>query len=135
MNPIICIGENLEKKEQNETQFFLNKQIENILKSVNKEYVSNIILAYEPIWAIGTGRKTDPIKINNIVRNIRIKISLLFSNEISKKIRIIYGGSISNLNAESFLLQKEIDGILVGKYSLEVKNFLSLTKIAQKIKK
>lgn len=80
-------------------------------------------------------KKIIPNQINQIIKNIRKKISLLFSLKESEKIRIIYGGSISSSNAESFLMQKEIDGILIGKNSLKVSDFLFFIKIAKNIKK
>ncbi|KAB8122058.1 MAG: triosephosphate isomerase (TIM) [Candidatus Phytoplasma cynodontis] len=137
MYPIVCIGENFEENDdkKEKTKFFLDKQIEIIFKNVDLKEVKNIIIAYEPTWAIGTEKKIIPNQINQIIKNIRKKISLLFSLKESEKIRIIYGGSISSSNAESFLMQKEIDGILIGKNSLKVSDFLFFIKIAKNIKK
>ncbi|WCA22582.1 triose-phosphate isomerase [Candidatus Phytoplasma oryzae] len=137
ISPIVCIGEiSEEKNTKKKTEIFLNKQIEKILKNIQHKDIKNIILAYEPFWAIGKNNiKINPQKINKVIEKIRKKISILFSNQISEKIRIIYGGSISVTNAKYFLKEKEIDGILIGKNSLNFSHFLFFTKIAEKINK
>ncbi|MDC9031852.1 triose-phosphate isomerase [Columbia Basin potato purple top phytoplasma] len=131
--PIVCIGEDIFIKEKNETQKFLDNQLENIFKNIPYHLAEKIILAYEPCWAIGTTKYLKPEDANEIIKNIRKKISSLFSEELAQKIRIIYGGSINVNNIESILKQKEVDGVLIGKSSLNVENFLSCTKIGLKI--
>ncbi|MDV3166875.1 MAG: triose-phosphate isomerase [Vigna little leaf phytoplasma] len=128
--PIVCLGETLEIKNKNQTEFFLNNQLGRILKNIQPIDLENIIFAYEPMWAIGTGQNLEPEVANQIIGFIRKKVSMLFSEELAQKIRIVYGGSVNNSNAESFLIQSEIDGILIGKNSLQINDFLFLTRIA-----
>ncbi|MBP3059259.1 triose-phosphate isomerase [Texas Phoenix palm phytoplasma] len=131
--PVICIGENLKIKEKNETELFLNNQLEIILKNIDIVFLEKIIFAYEPVWSIGTGNILSCEKANKIIKKIRDKISLLFNEKVAQKVRIIYGGSIDIANVSSFLKQKEIDGILSGKSSLQVEEFLFFTELAEKI--
>ncbi|MDV3167765.1 MAG: triose-phosphate isomerase [Candidatus Phytoplasma stylosanthis] len=131
--PIVCIGEDIVAKEENWTESFLDIQLKKIFLNVPKENINKIILAYEPFWAIGTGKSVQPEVANEIIFNIRKKISSLFSEEDAQKIRIIYGGSINTNNVEVFLRQKEIDGILAGNSSLNMEDFLFFTQVALKI--
>ncbi|WP_225696025.1 triose-phosphate isomerase [Candidatus Phytoplasma sp. AldY-WA1] len=131
--PIVCIGEDINTKNENKTKIFLETQLENIFQNVPQDYVEKIILAYEPFWAIGTGKSLQPEDSNEIIKNIRQKVASLFSNELAQKIRIIYGGSTNESNIEIILKQKEIDGVLIGNSSLEVSSFLYFTKIGLKI--
>ncbi|MFR0367967.1 triose-phosphate isomerase [Candidatus Phytoplasma palmae] len=131
--PVICLGENLKIKEQNKTEFFLNNQLEVILKNIDIAFLDKIIFAYEPFWSIGTNKILSCAEANQIIKKIRHKISLLFNDQIAKKVRIIYGGSVNVSNVVSFLQQTEIDGILSGKSSLTVEDFLFFTEVAEKI--
>ncbi|WP_341266445.1 triose-phosphate isomerase [Candidatus Phytoplasma fraxini] len=131
--PILCIGEDNSVKQANKTQSFLDDQLTTILQDISHDCISKIILAYEPFWAIGSGKSLQPEEANEIIKNIRKKITSLFSQEIADQIRIIYGGSINMDNIEVILKQKEIDGVLIGNSSLQVENFLSFAEIGLKI--
>lgn len=128
--PVLCFGETLEIKEQQQTKVFLDNQLEKMLKNISLDNMEKVILAYEPIWAIGTGKNMEPDLANYTIRHVRNKIACLFSNEIAKNIRIVYGGSVNINNVENLLQKPEIDGILVGKSSLKIDDFLFFTKIA-----
>ncbi|KND62630.1 triose-phosphate isomerase [Candidatus Phytoplasma phoenicium] len=128
--PVLCFGETLEVKEQYQTKVFLDHQLEKMMKNIPLDNIEKIILAYEPIWAIGTGKNVEPEIANDIIRNIRKKIASLFSHTVAQNIRIVYGGSVNVNNVEAFLQKPEIDGILAGKSSLQINDFLFFTKIA-----
>ncbi|MDO8168019.1 triose-phosphate isomerase [Candidatus Phytoplasma melaleucae] len=134
MYPIVCIGESLEVKKQNKTELILNKQLNDILQNVQIQSLTKIIFAYEPIWAINQSTSETPEKANQTIRKIKKLISVIFKHEISHKIRVIYGGSVSVANADLFFQQKEIDGILTGRSSLNAAIFLSLITKAQQNK-
>jgi triosephosphate isomerase len=136
MYPIVCVGEHLEIRNKQETKLFLKNQIYEIFKNIPEQNMKNIIIAYEPFWAINTtNQNLDPKEKNKIIKNIRETINLIFSKKISEQIRIIYGGSVNMDNIENLLKQKEIDGVLIGQNSLKVENFLFCIEIAKKIKK
>ncbi|WP_349402111.1 triosephosphate isomerase [Candidatus Phytoplasma solani] len=132
LSPILCLGETLETKEKNETKVFLEKQLTQSLKGVPQNSLEQIIIAYEPVWAIGTGKTATPEDANNIIQQIRNKIATLYSNQMAESVRILYGGSVSCDNIENILEQIAIDGVLVGKAALEVKDFLFFTQTAMK---
>ncbi|WP_323847638.1 MAG: triose-phosphate isomerase [Phytoplasma sp.] len=131
--PILCIGEDNVVKQANNRKIFLDNQLETLLKDIPHDSISKIILAYEPFWAIGTGKSLQPEEANGIIKNIRQKIASLFTQEIANQIRIIYGGSVNVDNIEIVLRQKEIDGVLIGNSSLQVENFLFFAKIGLQI--
>lgn len=132
---IVCIGTNVNSNEEKNDENLLYSQLEKIFFDVTENKIDKIILAYEPSNSIGTGESMNPIKANEIISKIREKISSLFSKEASKKIRIIYGGSTNKSNIEDFLKQKEIDGVLAGKSSLNIDDFLFFTQVASEISK
>lgn len=126
MIPIICCGENWKEYQNNQTIPFIKKQIERLLKNINIKYVKNIIIAYEPIWAIGTNKTLNIKNIQNICNAIRTKISELYNSEIANCIKIQYGGNVQKENIKELLSQLDIDGVLVGRSSLDVDVFLQL---------
>jgi triosephosphate isomerase len=132
MRSIVCLGESLEVKEKNKTQTYLNSQLEKILQNVQINCLKDIIFAYEPIWAINTGKSATPEDANYNISQIRKKITSMYNEEAAQKVNIIYGGSINVSNVETFLKQKEINGVLAGNSSLQYENFLFFTKIAKK---
>ncbi|MEC4558665.1 MAG: triose-phosphate isomerase ['Conium maculatum' witches'-broom phytoplasma] len=132
MRSVVCLGESLEVKEKNETQTYLNNQLETIFQNVASESLKDITLAYEPIWAINTGKSATPEDANYNIGQIRKKIAAMYDEEASQKVNIIYGGSVNVSNVEAFLQQKEINGILAGNSSLKYENFLFFTEIAKK---
>ena len=123
LKPIVCVGETLEQKEANETEKIITNQVENALKGLTSEEVGTTIIAYEPIWAIGTGKTATSEDANESIKQIRNKIKELYGEETSEKVIILYGGSVKPENAKELFEMSDIDGGLVGGASLKVDSF------------
>lgn len=123
LKPIICVGETLEQREHGETEKIIESQIKLALKDLTKEQIRAIIIAYEPVWAIGTGKTATPEEENNVIKYIRKQIKELYNEEIAENIIIQYGGSVKASNAEELFNMSDIDGALVGGASLNFKEF------------
>lgn len=120
IKPIICVGETLEQREQNKHFDFVKSQVINALKDIDEKSVAEkIVIAYEPIWAIGTGKTATAEQANEMCKFIRDTISELYSKKVADKIRIQYGGSVNAKNASQILNMPDIDGTLVGGASLK----------------
>ncbi|WP_425378379.1 triose-phosphate isomerase [Spiroplasma endosymbiont of Polydrusus pterygomalis] len=128
MVPIICCGETLEQYEKNQTQQVVESQIEKALQGIDLEDVKTIVISYEPIWAIGTGKTAIAEIAQNVCAIIRVKIASLYDEVVANVVRIQYGGSVKPENIKELLAQPDIDGALVGGTSLEPKAFLGLVK-------
>jgi triosephosphate isomerase len=129
--PIVCVGETLEEKELGKTAEVLERQVRNGLKGIKKNIAPALIIAYEPVWAIGTGRASSGIDARNTIQNhIRTILQDLFGEEFADSIRVLYGGSVTAENAPEFFQQDGIDGALVGGASLKVKEFVKITQAA-----
>ena len=123
LKPIVCVGETLEQREHGETEKIIESQIKLALKDLTKEQIRAIIIAYEPVWAIGTGKTATPEEANNVIKYIRKQIKELYNEEIAENIIIQYGGSVKASNAEELFNMSDIDGALVGGASLNFKEF------------
>lgn len=130
--PILCIGENASEKNQNQTKKILTDQLDLILKYFGMQAFVNTIIAYEPIWAIGTGISADPIYVQSIHKFIKDYIKKNNANNLEKLI-VQYGGSVNSKNAQSFLEQPDIDGLLIGGASLMHKEFVKILQISNNI--
>ena len=130
--PIVCCGESLEQRENGTTNDVLDVQIVKAFENVNKEDAKTVVIAYEPIWAIGTGRTATKEVANETCGYIRSIIERLYGKEVSEAIRIQYGGSVSPKNVDELLACEHIDGALVGGASLDPASFLTLVKAAVK---
>ncbi|MDM8527774.1 triose-phosphate isomerase [Anaerolineales bacterium HSG24] len=129
LKPIVCVGENLAQNEAGETNSFVGSQIKGAFAGLSADDASKIVVAYEPIWAIGTGRTAEPEGANEIIAtSIRGTLTELYSDELAQKIRVQYGGSVKPSNVESFMAQPDIDGALVGGASLKSDSFVALVK-------
>ncbi len=126
LKPIMCIGESLEIRENGKAVDFVLEQLVNCLKGISSEEVSEFTIAYEPIWAIGTGRTATSEDANDMCAAIRKKLALLYSLETANKIRIQYGGSVKPSNISELMNMPDIDGALVGGASLKVDDFIAL---------
>ena len=123
LKPIVCVGETLEQRESGKAEEIITTQTELALEGINKNDVSKIILAYEPIWAIGTGKTATSEDANNSIKAIRKKVSELYGEQIANEIIILYGGSVKPENAKELFSTSDIDGGLVGGASLKVEDF------------
>lgn len=131
--PIACVGESLEERETNKTNEVLKRQVVAIFNNVSVENAEHVIVAYEPIWAIGTGRTATSEMANETCGYIRSVIADLYGEEVAQKVRIQYGGSVKPSNVEELLQQEHIDGALVGGASLDPNSFLQLVSAANKL--
>ena len=132
LKPILCVGESLEVREANKTNDFVKNQVELDLKGLGTEQVKELVLAYEPIWAIGTGKTATSEMANETIKAIRNVIKGLYDEETSEAVRIQYGGSVKPGNIKELLATSDIDGALVGGASLDPESFLALVNSAVK---
>ncbi|MCM8782919.1 MAG: triose-phosphate isomerase [Candidatus Omnitrophica bacterium] len=126
LSPILCVGENLEEREKNLTFKVLDDHIYNGLTDIRSSEAVNLVIAYEPVWAIGTGRTATPQTAQEAQAYIRSLLSGLYGEDISQKIRILYGGSVKPANIQELIQQPDIDGALVGGASLNIDSFSSI---------
>ena len=126
MLPIICVGESLETKEAGKTNEFVENQVKAALKGLTGDQVKQSVLAYEPIWAIGSGKTATAEDANETIKVVRQTVADLFDQDVADAVRIQYGGSVKPENIADFLATSDIDGALVGGASLESDSFLKL---------
>ncbi len=134
LKPILCVGETLAEREGNQTLKVVQTQIETGLEGVTKEQALNVVIAYEPVWAIGTGKVATTEQAQEVHAFIRSLLVKLFGDSVAQKVRILYGGSMKPSNAPELLAQKDIDGGLIGGASLEARSFVELVNAAAAIK-
>jgi len=132
LTPIVCCGESLEIREAGTTDDFVKKQVVAALKGLGSEQVKNLVLAYEPIWAIGTGKTATSEMANDTIKAIRNVVKGLYNTDTSEAVRIQYGGSVKPANVDELLSMSDIDGALVGGASLDPESFLVLVNAAVK---
>ena len=127
LNPILCVGENLKERKAKGTAKKIVAQLTSALKKLTKEQVAKLTVAYEPIWAIGTGKAATVEDALEVLKLIRKKIAQLKGEDVARKVRILYGGSVNAANAKSFA-DAGIDGVLVGGASLKVEDFSTIVR-------
>jgi len=133
LKPILCIGERLEENEAGLTEEVVTRQLRSALTGIDR--LSGMIIAYEPVWAIGTGKAATGEQANQTISLIRRNVSELYDQETAQDVRILYGGSVTADNATEFMQQPEIDGALVGGASLKADQFLSIVRQTSEIKR
>lgn len=121
--PIVCVGETLDQREAGKTFDVVGTQIRQGLKGIDAEQAKTIVIAYEPVWAIGTGKTATPEMAQEVHAYIRSVISELLEAEIADNMRVLYGGSVKGDNVDALMAQKDIDGALVGGASLDAASF------------
>jgi len=126
LTPIVCVGERLEERESGHTEAVLARQFQNGIAGLSEQQFARIVIAYEPVWAIGTGKTATPEIAADAHRAIRGQVRVKFGKEAGEAIRILYGGSVKPDNARSLMAQPEIDGVLVGGASLDAVSFASI---------
>ena len=131
LKPIICVGETLEQREAGQTVKIITSQIEKALKDLTAEQAENTIIAYEPIWAIGTGKTATAEQANETIKSIRDKICQMYGQMVSNRVIIQYGGSVKSTNAKEIFEMSDIDGGLIGGASLKPEEFSKIVNYAQ----
>jgi triosephosphate isomerase len=130
LKPIFCVGETLQERESGATLKVVQTQVEKGLEGVSKELAPTVVIAYEPVWAIGTGKVATTEQAQEVHAFIRGLLTKLFTEPVAQKVRILYGGSMKPANAPELLAQKDIDGGLIGGASLEARSFVELVNAA-----
>ena len=131
LKPILCVGETLEENEKGDTGEVVKRQLTGALKNVSIEGFGKMMIAYEPVWAIGTGKAATAEGANQVIKDyIRDEVASLYSEDAVEKVRILYGGSVKPENAKEYFQQPDIDGALVGGASLKAAAFIQITEAA-----
>jgi len=131
LTPIVCVGENLEQNERGETDGFVSGQVRAVLADLGADGVLKIVLAYEPIWAIGTGRAATAEGANRVIGGVvRATLAAMYGRSVAERVRIQYGGSMAAANARELLAQPDIDGGLIGGASLKADDFVAIVQTA-----
>jgi triosephosphate isomerase len=128
LKPIVCVGETLAEREAGQTEKVLDTQVRGSLAGLSKEQMTETILAYEPVWAIGTGKTASTAQAQEAHAFIRRLINKLFDDAVARRVRIQYGGSVKPANARELMSQPDVDGALVGGASLEPRSFADIVK-------
>lgn len=128
LKPIICVGETLDEREAGITEKIVGDQLRGSLMALNRNQMEETILAYEPVWAIGTGRNATAQQAQDVHAFIRRTLADMFNEAIAKRVRIQYGGSVKPANARELMSQTDVDGALVGGASLEARSFTDIIK-------
>ncbi len=132
MKPILCVGEKLQEREEGKVQEVIRQQLEYCMAEVTAEQVPGVVIAYEPVWAIGTGRNATPSQAEEVHLFIRTFLRERFSEKLSRQTVILYGGSVKPENIDDLMAQEDIDGVLVGGASLAVPSFLRIINYKKK---
>ncbi len=135
LSPIICVGETLHEKEDGLGKVVVMSQLETALSHLTAVEIAEAAVAYEPVWAIGTGHVCKPAEAEAMAANIRALINALYGKEASEGVRVLYGGSITDENAADFAKLKQVDGVLVGGASLDHAKFTKIAKTFESKKK
>lgn len=128
LTPIVCVGELLEDREAGKTAAVIKTQFEGSLAGVTAEQIEKTVIAYEPVWAIGTGKVATPEQAEEVHADLRTLLAKQYNDAVAQKVRILYGGSVKASNAGELLGQPNIDGALVGGASLKVDEFIGIAK-------
>lgn len=131
--PIVCVGETLQEREDEKTHDVIKKQISGVLAGLDDAAVRSLVIAYEPVWAIGTGMNAEPEDADEIHAYIRNLIGELHSPKVAESLTILYGGSVNEENARDLLGMKNIDGALIGGASLKPESFLYIIETAESL--
>jgi triosephosphate isomerase len=133
--PILCVGETLEEREAGVTEEIIKVQVKGVLNELTSEQIEKVVIAYEPVWAIGTGKTATPEQANQVHKFIRKLVGQLYSWTVAEKLIIQYGGSMNDKNAAELLSQSDIDGGLIGGASLKADAFTAIVKAGMEVGK
>ncbi len=126
LTPIVCVGETLEEREGGKFEDVIKTQVEGGLADLSADQVKQLVIAYEPVWAIGTGKSADEADAQSSCKYVRDVVKGLYGEDVAAAVRIQYGGSVKPENIKEYMAQEDIDGALVGGASLEAASFLKL---------
>lgn len=129
LTPILCVGETLEEREADATESIIDAQLAAVLSAAGIEAFAAAVIAYEPVWAIGTGLTASPEQAQDVHRHIRARLAE-HNAELAERVQILYGGSMKGENAPGLLAMPDIDGGLIGGASLQAKDFLAIAEAA-----
>ena len=135
LTPILCVGETLEDRDGGKYSDVITTQVKVGLSLLSTEQISNVVIAYEPVWAIGTGKTASPLQAQEVHELIRNLVTELAGKEVSNNMSVLYGGSVNAANAQELFSQPDIDGGLVGGASLKVDEFLAICSAAAEVLK
>lgn len=135
LTPIFCVGETLAEREAGKTFQVLDDQVKNGLKDMAEADIAGLIIAYEPVWAIGTGKTAAPAEAQEAHKYIRNLLKMMYNEEVSSAVRILYGGSVKPENIAALMNEPDVDGGLVGGASLKAETFIGIVKGAGSVKK
>jgi len=135
LSPVICVGESLHEKEDGLGKVVVMSQLETAISHLTAAEIAEVAVAYEPVWAIGTGHVCKPAEAENMAANIRALIKALYGEKASEGVRVLYGGSVTDENAADFAKLKQVDGVLVGGASLDHEKFTKIAKAFEPKKK
>lgn len=135
MVPVICVGESLSQYEGKQTYSVLENQLKIIFKTIDKDNASKCVIAYEPLWAIGSGKTPTMVEIENTCSSIRHMLASMYDETIANKISILYGGSVKPENTKDIISNPDVDGLLIGGASLDPNQFFSILKTVEQWKK
>lgn len=130
MKPVLCIGETAHERADGETKHVIHDQIVSGLSNITSSEIENVVIAYEPVWAIGTGDVADVRDVKAMTKLIRKHVASLYGKKAAEKMRVLYGGSINEANAESFLAIEDVNGLLIGGTSLDAHQFANIVEMA-----
>lgn len=131
LRPVLCVGETLAERESHQTDAVIQQQLSETLQAIEPDELRDLVVAYEPVWAIGTGQVCEADEANRVCGLIRSTLAQLLHAELAEVVRVLYGGSVKASNANSLLKQPEIDGALVGGASLDPEEFLQIIHAAR----
>ncbi len=132
LEPVVCVGELLEEREAGKSEDVVKQQTELAFKDIDSNFMQKIIIAYEPVWAIGTGKVATPEIADSMHKSIREIVKKKYNNKIADEISILYGGSVKPENIAELYAKDNIDGVLVGGASLKIKSFLDIIHVSNK---
>ncbi|MBT6041641.1 triosephosphate isomerase, partial [Candidatus Woesearchaeota archaeon] len=129
--PILCIGETGDERQKNKTNEVLSQQLKACLKGVSENQIKNLVVAYEPVWAIGTGKNATSAMAQEVHEFIREVLTDMYSQTTARQLKLLYGGSVKPDNAKDLIAQEDINGFLIGGASLEVESFVEIINAAK----
>ena len=132
VEPVVCVGELLEEREAGKSEIVVNRQVELAFKGVDVKHMEKVLIAYEPVWAIGTGKVATPEIADTMHKSIRITLKKIYNDKVANEMPILYGGSVKPDNIAELYAMENIDGVLVGGASLKINSFLDIINVRNK---